>query len=249
MEIDIILFYYYSAPSLPDNCYLNLVNDLLYRNMFLFLTPGNGIHFEFPIFEDHSYNTICNRVGMRSLIKRPAENERYIIFRTKNLDNKKNTIIGYYKVGRKYYQETNMFGNNGFVWGIESEDVHLIRKGQIELEEVLRQGYRTSWNSEEWNYKLNELLERIRREEDISDLYRDETNRLIRIFKDREAVIEWREECQYCTQRGDCTLFRRYMRYNNGHKDSDMYCVLHKIYCSNIYSRNYLNTIPKIYIR
>jgi len=68
VEKDIVLFYYYSFPPVPDGCFLGLLSDIAYRNMFLLPCPGNKIHFEFPMFEDHSYNSICNRLGVRELI-------------------------------------------------------------------------------------------------------------------------------------------------------------------------------------
>ena len=187
MERDIVLFYYYSSPPVPDGCYLRMSCDIAYRNMFLLACPGNRVHFEFPMFEDHSYNTICNRMGMRNLIRRPSEHEKYIIFRTGNRH-----IIGYYRVVRTYYQESNMFNNNGFVWGIEAAP-HLIKKGLVEYEGPrLRQGYKASWQSAEWAKVLTRLLDRIEDEENISDLYESETNRLVELLKDREKVRQWK---------------------------------------------------------
>ena len=98
---DIVLFYYYSSPLLPEDCYLQLSKDIAYRNMFMINNESDKIHFEFPMFEDHSYNTICSTKGLRSLIKRPDSHEKYIIFRTKNIDTGECIIIGYYKIKRR----------------------------------------------------------------------------------------------------------------------------------------------------
>lgn len=151
MAIDIVLFYYYSSPSLSDCCYLELDSEVAYRNL-LMITPSSDkkIHFEFPVFEDHSYNTICNLKGVKSLIKRPSENEKYIIFRTKDQDTGASNIIGYYKIGRSFYYETNMFNNNGFVWGIEANEPRLLKKGALQYKgPSLKQGYKTSWGGSE----------------------------------------------------------------------------------------------------
>jgi len=247
---DIIFFYYYSSPSLPDKCFFKLKRDIAYRNMFLFRCPDGKIHFEFPIFEDHSYNTICNINGVRSLIKRPSDNEKYIIFRTYNQDTKEKIITGYYQVGREYYQMTWLFNNNGFVCGIEASEAHLMRKDALIYDgPTITCYYRVSWRSDKWNETLNALLERILREEDISDQYQSETNRLISFFQDEEKIKEWRENCRKCNLKRNCALHRRYSRYNNAHSDFDMFSVVHRVYTTNLYSRNELSQIPKLYLR
>lgn len=250
MKRDIALFYYYSSPSLPEECFLELSNDIAYRNMFLLPCAKDKIHFEFPVFEDHSYNTICNRKGVRSLIQRPSEHEKYIIFRTRKWDTNECNVIGYYHVRRAYYQETKMFNNNGFVWGIEAGDTFLVKKGAIIYDGPnIKRGYRLSWKSNKWNEILTNFLERIKKEEDISGSYKSETNRLIELFKDEEKMNEWKEHCQSCENQKDCTLYRRFKRYNNAHPNSDIFSVINKVYKSNLYSRNELNKLLKIDLR
>ena len=244
MEKDIVLFYYYSSPPVPNGCFLGLSNDIAYRNMFLLPCPGNKIHFEFPVFEDHSYNTICNRLGVRSLIKKPSDHEKYIIFRTENQN-----IIGFYRVLRAYYQETNMFNNNGFVWGIEG-DPYLITKGAVKYDGPrLRQGYKTSWQSSEWSELLADLLDRIQHHKNICDMYQSETIRLIELLKDDKKMKEWEENCVACEKQSNCSIYRRFEKYNREHPNPNIFVVLNKIYNSNIYSRNFLSGIPKIYLK
>lgn len=241
---DIVLFYYYSSPFVPNGCFLGLSNDIAYRNIFLLPCPGNKIHFEFPMFEDHSYNTICNRHGVRNLIKRLSEHEKYIIFRTDGQN-----IIGFYRVRRAYYQETNMFNNNGFVWGIEAAP-YLIRKGRVKYNgPSLRQGYRTSWQSDEWAKILTELLGKIQGEENISDIYKSETNRLVKLFKNDKKLEEWEEACIVCGERSNCRLYRQFDKYKREHPNSNMLSVLNRVYNSNLYSRNVLDKIPQIYLK
>lgn len=250
MVKDIALFYYYSSPSLSENCYLKWNPDVAYRNM-LMIAPisKDKIHFEFPVFEDHSYNTICNLDGVRSLIKRPSENEKYIILRTKNMDNGKSDIIGYYKVGKCFYYETNMFNNNGFVCGIEAGKTHLLKKDALEYKgPKLRQGHRVSWNKEEWNAILNDYLVKISEKEDISQKYQDETKRLISIFKDESKINDWRVACESCEDKNKCKFYRINTKYKKGHR-SDLFSVIHYVYTSNLYSRNELLKLEKIYLR
>ena len=91
---DIVLFNYYSTRVFLEGCFINISNDLAHRNLFLFKLSDGKIHFEFPVFENHTYNSICNLKGVRSLIKRDT-NEKYIIFRTQDQNTKKRYIIGY----------------------------------------------------------------------------------------------------------------------------------------------------------
>ncbi len=247
IDIDIALFYYYSSPTLPVNCYLNLNPDIAHRNWLVLPSSDKKIHFEFPVFEDHSYNTICNKNGVRSLIKRPSENQKYIIFRTKNPDNGKSTIIGYYRVGKLFYYETKLFNNNGFVWGIEADNVHLLKKDTLEYSgPKLRQGYRLSWHKSEWKAILYDILEKISKNENISHEYQDETNRLISIFKDKIKINEWREYCKQCENK--CTFYRRNTIYKNKH-NSDLFSVLHNIYSKNLYSQNELLKLKRNYLK
>lgn len=253
MPNDIALFYYYSTPTLPENCYLNLSKDIAYRNMFLLHCDRKLVHFEFPVFEDHSYNTICNKDGLRDLIKRPTTNDKYIIFRTRNHTTKQCNIIGYYKIKKSYYQETNKFNNNGFVWGIEAE-AHLLYKNQLPFNKIIRRGYRRTWGENHmWEYELNRLLEEISKRNNVADEYQKETNKIINIFNDSNMICEWRESCVKCEDKKHCKVYREYNKYKLKTNGSDMYDVLHHIYKNNnennIYSRNVLIKYPKIYLK
>lgn len=242
---DIIFFHYYSSPTLHADCFLGLSDDIAYRNMFL-LRCGGKIHFEFPMFEDHSYSSICNLDGVKSLIRRSRDHEKYMIFRTRNKDTNKCIIVGYYRIGKVYYQETDMFNDNGFVWGVEASEEHLIRKDTIIYNKKIGRKYRTSWGkNKEFGKELNELLEKIKKEENISEMYKKETNRLVEIFKDKEKMDEWKENCRCCENKRKCTLQHRSVPYNNKNPDLDMFSVLHHIYTSNIYSRNVLSDLSK----
>ena len=197
---------------------------------------------------DHSYNTICNLKGVRSLIKRPSENEKYIIFRTKNQDTGASNIIGYYKIGKSFYYETNMFNNNGFVWGIKANETHLLKKDALDYNgPQLRQGYKTTWGESEWKTILIKILGQISEKENISQKYQDETNRLISIFKNKSRINEWREFCENCETKKKCTFYRRNTIYKNKHQ-SDLFSVIHHAYTTNLYSQNELLKLNKIYI-
>ena len=248
MEKDTSLFYYYSMPQLPENCFLNLNNEIAYRNMLMF-PSDDKIHFELPVFEDHSYNTICNKDGLKALIKRPAENEKYIIFHTSSQKLKKKFIIGYYKVAREFYYETRMWDNYGFVWGIESSQVHLLKKDDLEYTGIIPRTPPRSWGSNErWGPILEQLLDEISSRQNIAELYKSETERLVNLFKNPERIREWREHCS-CCENNKCTFSIRNRRYNNVNPESDLISVIQHAYSSNLYSRNELNNLQKHYLR
>jgi hypothetical protein len=248
MDRDILLLCYYSSCELPRECWMGLSNDIAHRNMFL-RSYGDVIHFEFPAFEDHSYNSICYGDGIKSLIKHESENEKYIIFRTRDQDSHENHIVGYYKVGKAYYQEIDLFDSNGFIWGIEAEPAHLIRKGLIESEYQGR-NYVSSWHDDKWNYKLNKLIDIIDKNENVSDCYQKETNHVINIFQDKRMIEEWKASCNSCRNWQSCRICR-YFKYIETHDKSNMFDEIHDVYTSNLYSRNVLHNnkyVPKKYI-
>lgn len=249
MVKDSILFYYYSMPELPPHCYLNLNSDVAYRNMLMFPSQ-DVIHFELPVFEDHSYNTICNRDGLKALIKRAPENEKYIIFQTKSNEDGKKYIIGYYRVGRKFYYETKMWDNYGYVWGIESSEAHLIKKDELEyVDQKIPRTPPRSWGSNNsWNPILEGLIDEISSRPNIASLYKSETERLVNLFKNSQKLQEWRERCKHCSNRA-CTFSNRNTLYRNKHPGSDLISVIQHAYTSNLYSRNVLQNLDKHYIR
>ena len=249
MVTDSTLFYYYSMPELPDYCYLNLKSEVAYRNMLMFPSQ-DVIHFELPVFEDHSYNTICNRAGLKALIKRPSENEKYIIFQTKSNEDGKKYIIGYYRVGREFYYETKMWDNYGYVWGIENSKVHLLKKDEFEYigQRIPRTPPRSWGSNESWKPILDGLITEISSRPNIASLYKSESERLVNLFKNPQKLQEWREKCNHCGNR-ECTFFNRNQRYHNEHPDSDLISVIQHAYSSNLYSRNVLENLDKHYLR
>ena len=249
LDRDIALFYYYSSPPLPEGCFLGMSNEIAYRNMFMLPCPDSRIHFEFPVFEDHSYNTICNRVGLRALITKPTEHDKYIVFRTRNHRVGGQDIVGFYRIRRAYYQETNMFNNNGFVWGIEA-DPHLVRSNSLKYQgPPIPQGPRVSWNTNFWSELLNDLLDKIADEENLSDLYQSEASRIVELLKSGETMARWERYCGSCPSQSCCAIYTHYSNYVRTHPDSSMFAALRHSYSSNLYSKNVLNQLPRVYLK
>lgn len=246
------LFYYYSLPTLSKKCYLNLNPDVAYRNMLLLQNHDKYIHFEFPVFEDHSYNTICNRTGLRAIIEHDptSKKDRYLIFQTFDKQSKRKFIIGYYRISRPFYYETRKWDNFGYVWGIESDEVHLIKKGALPYEgPKISPGSRRSWSESErydWNAIISHYLLEIKKHENIKDLYQSETNRLIDIFQDIEKINEWRKYCEKCNEK--CQFYQENLRKIKAGK-TDQFSFIHQAHTTDLYSRNDLLKLKKNYLR
>jgi len=247
---DIALFYFYSSPPMPDCCYLQMRPDISYRNLLLLPCEGKRLHFELPFFEDHSYNTICNRYGVMSVIRRPEANEKYIIFRTTNRETGVGYIIGYYRVGQAYYQESRVFNNNGFVWGFNASESHLIKLGALRFD-IPRpgRGYRKSWDTtDRWPPILRRLQRQIRSKRNLASVYQRETNRLVALLKDERQVEEWRRHCDSCEAQLQCAVFQHYSRVGDDRSGCDMYAAISKVYNGTLYSRNLLSNSKRTLI-
>jgi len=249
---DIALFYYYSSPPMPECCYLQMRPDIAYRNMLFLPCEKKRIHFELPMFEDHTYNTICNPNGVMSLIKRPESHEKYVIFRTRNRITGEGNVIGYYRLGQAYYCESKMFDNDGFIWGFKASESFLLRSGDLKFP-IARPGrnYRKTWDtkSDRWPKYLPQALKQIRRKRNFSDLYQQETNRLVALLKDEKKVEEWRRYCNSCEAKLQCMVYRHYQRIGTFGSGRDMYTAINEIYTGTIYSRNALSKMKKTLIR
>jgi len=202
------------------------------------------------MFEDHSYNTICNRVGLRKLITSKAK-DKYIIFRTKDNDLNRRYIMGYYKIGKIYFQESKKFNNNGLVCGIESSEVCLLRKDEILLKDkTIKRGHTGTWVSNKRKRQLLGFLEDIKSKgHGFSDRYKNDTNRLIKLFKDKSKGIEWKNNCKICSNQEDCFFFKYNQKVIENNPHTDMYEIINKVYNTNLYSKNILEKISKNYIR
>jgi hypothetical protein len=173
-----------------------------------------------------------------------------LIFQTSSYDDKKKQIIGYYRVGREFYYETKMWDNYGFVWGIESSEVHLLKKDELEyVDQKIPRTPPRSWGSNDgWKPILEELINEIASKPNIASLYKSETERLVTIFKNPEKLQEWREQCSRCGNR-KCTFYNRNRKYQSENSSSDLISVIQHAYSSNLYSRNVLQDLDKHYLR
>ena len=247
---DIVSFYYYSNPVFPEKCALGISNQIIHRNIFM-LPTGDKIHFEFPSFEDFSYCSMCNYKGVNSLAERNG-GEKYIIFRTTDKTTRKINIVGYFKVGRMYYQETDLFNNNGFTIGIESSEVKLLPRNTIcippEEERSFRRGHRVSWKTPDMKRKLENFLENIDEQtENLKKRYQDETKRLIKMLTNEHEIENWKQICDKCLSKDGCPLIEYRDLWIKKH-EIHLFDAIHKAY-TNLYTKSMRDQIPRVYLR
>jgi hypothetical protein len=184
------------------------------------------------------------------IIQRPDSNEKYVLFKTTDQTSGEASVIGYYRVGHAYYQESKVFNNNGFVWGFSASEPHLIKLGEVPFR-VARpgRGYKKTWDTDSrWPPILRDIMRKVRAKPNYAVLYQGETNRLVSLLKDQRQVDEWRQHCDSCNNRLICSVYRYYSRVER-ENGCDMYSAINRIYRGSIYSRNLLCKSSKIMIR
>lgn len=246
MNRDLYMFYYWSTYKPPEGCWLDISENIAHRNLFLLRDSSGEVHFEFPSFEDHTYNTICQGNNLKSLIKRDSDKDKYILFRTNSPEIDKNIVVGYYKINRAYYQETNLFDDRGYVWSIETDEPYLISSGLVETDYSERPPV-CSWRQDKYKKMLNRLIDEVENHKNIQDQYRKETNKLISIFQDSKKMEKWKEYCETCGKKEECVISKKFKKYKRKHS-RDMFSVLNNVYNSNLYSKNILKEKTKHYI-
>jgi hypothetical protein len=142
-----------------------------------------------------------------------------------------------------------MWDNYGFVWGVESSDVHLLKKDELEYtgQKIPRTPPRSWGSNERWGPIFDGLIEDISSRPNIASLYQSETKRLVNLFKNPQKLQEWRENCGRCGNR-KCTFFNRDNEYQKEQK-SDLISVIQHAYSTNLYSLNELQRLDKHYLR
>ncbi len=135
----ITCFKYYSLPEFPQNCVFSFNSDLHLRDVFGCTSVDR--HYEYPKFQDFSYDIGCNEKGVIKAVEHfQSKNDIFVLFRTGytklDLTPKKQYFIGYYKIARAYEVRTSILGKNKKFLGFEADDVVLLsKKDSIEAPE------------------------------------------------------------------------------------------------------------------
>ncbi|MHA2327831.1 MAG: hypothetical protein ACXACR_04870 [Candidatus Hodarchaeales archaeon] len=183
------------------------------------------------------------------LIRRPTENERYAIFITYDYSLKKTIVVGYYKLGRIFYYETDYFNNDGFVVGFEASKTYLVKRGVCKLRESFSIMPRRTWSrnpDKDFNF-LFRYIDEIEAHKNLSNVYQQKTLQIISTLKDNARIEEFKDKCKVCKDIKRCLLSKKnfeYLKSTSGNKH--YHDVLHSIYNSYLYSKNKLDELEPL---
>jgi hypothetical protein len=169
-----ILFYYNSLPDMPSECPL-FTSDVMHRDFFM-CNPTNTGHYQYPKFENLSYDEICHKRKVCSFLEK--------------------SDLGYFKVGEEIANPRGFFA---------SESILLPKHTCIEINYSSR-GIPVSWGHSSVKDDVSRILRRLQhiRTRNISEKYADETRKIMSYLNNIERMRELINICEECDARGQC---------------------------------------------
>ncbi len=181
---------------MPKGC--KLFNPEIQNRDLLMCNPSNTGHYQYPKFEDFSYDTGCHEREVIKFLKNP-DPVKYVVFYTRRTDfkgNGKNKIVGFFKVGITNRTKTKL---------IASRKILLKKQHQPTIDYTSR-GVPVSWGNsgikDFLNDKLNELINS--NDMDASPDYQNETIGImnhLKLSSGRKRIIEF---CENCSEKSKC---------------------------------------------
>jgi hypothetical protein len=212
-----ILFYYNSLPDMPAGCKL-FSEDVMHRDFFM-CNPSNTGHYRYPKFETLSYDEGCHSREVKKMLRQIGNycrKDHYVVFYTRHTNlqgQKKNRIVGYFKVGKTNKFKDRITGESleGFC---SSEHLLLPKKECIETTYMSR-GVPVSWGTSAIAKRdVNKLLNSRKdlQGHDITNKYKKETASIMAqllSFSGRKKIISI---CENCKVRSQCCWGRKSYR-------------------------------------
>jgi hypothetical protein len=187
---------------MPEDCKL-FSSEVMHRDLFM-CNPTNTGHYEYPKFEDMSYDEGCHCIELRRFLGRcdPDKPDKYVVFYTRHtqLDGKyENKIVGYFKVG-KQFQKPRM--------GFNSSETVLLPKADCKGTKYHSRGVPVEWGCSSVKKQIDNLLPNLikRQDQSIAELYKTETNRIMNYMNDEDSRRRLVEKCEAC---GLLDLYRK----------------------------------------
>ncbi len=209
LNMFVFLFYYYSLPEFPEKCKVVLRNDIILRDLLL---CSGKFHYEYPRFENFSYDDICHNDQVRKLLNSDEE-EKYIILysRYKFLnDSKESYITGYFKVGEKYKRKYNYLKTKES-YGFSASEYCLIKRNEAFKIDYTGQGVPSNKGDGEMSKKLELYLDKLKNlnpKNNVSDIYKSETNRILNLLSSDNGLDFIKTNCT----NGGCKEKKCYFR-------------------------------------
>lgn len=196
-----ILFYYNSLPDMPEGCLL-FSNDMMHRDFFK-CNPTNTDHYQYPKFETLSYDEGCHCREVNRFLER-HDPDKYVVFYTRHTsrqEEKKNKIVGYFKVGKQFENPR----------GFSASESVLLPKNKCIGIPYSGRGVPVSWgNSSIKNYVAEKLKTLITNPPaNIEKGYKEETKRIMDILNTKSGKKKIIEICETCEVKSQCYWGRK----------------------------------------
>ena len=189
-----ILFYYNSLPDVPPGCQI-FSHEVMHRDFFK-CNPSNTGHFQYPKFENMSYDDKCHRRQIQRFLREPSA-DKYVVFYTHHTGlarNGKNKLVGYFKVGKH--------DEHGF----EASEAVLLPKDKCVDIDYNGRGVPVSWGNSKAKAQVEAFLTRCisQKRDDISHLYKSETEEIMRSIRTISGRKRLLETCGNCSVAESC---------------------------------------------
>ena len=185
------LFYYNSLPDMPNGCSL-FSREIMHRDFFE-CNPTNTRHHLYPRFEEMSYDEHCHPPEVKRIVE-SNDREKFVVFYTRHTTlagERKNKIVGYFKVGKTF--------NVPIAGFYASKAVLLPKQKCIEINYTGR-GVPVSHGGSVIRRMVDRILIQLRTGtiDNIADEYKEETKRIVQLLatdQGRKHVVDACEEC------------------------------------------------------
>jgi len=242
----IACFPYYSLPVFPKECKFSFNSNFFLRDVLACISTVDH-HYEYPKFQDFSYDIGCMGKNLPRLISEFLRGkEVYILFRTSlyDLSDKKTYLSGYYKVSEVFELETQILGKRKFC-GINSNENVFVDKSDANLWEY--KFNRGAIYSDNEKYKVY-LFDQIEYYKSLMDTnknqykrYQEKTIDWVKNLKDPLFRSELLNECISC-KCDNCFLKIKIIQYSRRRNNK---FHLNYLYNSNVFLTDLIDIIKK----
>lgn len=190
-----ILFYYNSLPDMPDDC--SIFDKKIINRDFFMCNPSNTGHYQYPKFEDFSYDIGCHERELTAFLASDYE-EKYVLFYTHHTELSgfgTNKLVGYFRVGKQ-------FNNTRFI----ASDVTLLDKTNVVPINYTARGVPVCWGKSKVKDFINSELDKLvtLEYEDCSEHYKKETNKLMSLLSTKIGRKKLLDTCKLCPSKMQC---------------------------------------------
>lgn len=250
----IVSFPYYSLPVFPNDCEFNFNSDIFLRDMLACISNREN-HYEYPKFQDFSYDIGCMGKNLPKIIKEFLDGkEVYILYRTTqyNFTNKKTYISGYYKVSKAFRLKTQVLGKEKPFYGIfSSENVFLNKRDVNNWKYKHNRGAIYSENekyTEYFHQQVEYYKSFLKTSKNKKSIYQSKTIEWMKRLKKDSFRKEILDFCSNKCLHENCFLKNRILNYQKkwGNKFHLNYLYSSKVYLTDIIENLKLNKIEYI---